>query len=106
MKEVTRPHGFAMALLVVVIFWLLVFSAGLALEYARSVVTWLLCSIPFAAAVLLWAYVYYRVRRYQMWCEWLEEQRMAAAQEREEMRERFEAVARDFGQLYDLDSDF
>lgn len=106
MKEVTRPHGFGLALLLAAIFWLLMFSAILAFEYTVDVWSWLLCTIPFWCAVVLAAYVFYRIRRYQNYCEWLEEQHMLAAQEREEMRERFEAVARDFGQLYDLDSDF
>jgi len=106
MKPVNRPSPFGLGISVGLIFWLLTASVILAFNFATSVWTWLACTIPFWLAVAMATMVFRTVRHYQDYCLWLEEERLAAAAERQEMRERFEAVARDFGQLYDIDNDF
>ena len=97
MKPVNRPSPFGLGISVGLIFWLLAASVILTFNFTTSVWTWLACTIPFWLAVVMATRVFRTIRRYQDYCLWLEEQRIAAAQERQEMSERFSEIEREFG---------
>lgn len=104
MKPVKQPPMGGLIISTLVSFWLIIVSIVLAFN-AASFLGWVGAAAPFTlAGVILWR-MERTIRHYQDYCLWLEEQHMAAAQEREEISMVFDAVLREHYRAHPEDFD-
>jgi len=97
MKPVKQPPTGGLIISALIVFWLIVVSIVMAFN-ATTFGGWLWALLPFAVAGLIIWRVERTIRHYQDYCLWLEEDRIAVAQERQEMSERFYEIEREFDQ--------